>query len=378
MEMESTFHRNALSAPLAVAANDGALPTDVLRDVLLRLPADELCRLRLVCRSWRSLTSDPILAKAHSSRHVLVVGLRPGCHGMEVQFLDPFSGRTVKRIRLGQTWNGHDLSAHHCQVYISERYLADKTYVLNPTTGSFTMLPNPGMVTENENIRGVIYESVFGRVPFTGEYKALRIHRERWYPNKTELSYYVATLGGSKDITWRLKPWPPVRVSLEYRENTVVNGVVYFWLHLDPAISDEMAAFDLAAEEWSDTLLRGPLSSHNIRVKEQERVHFSLANLNGCLVSICDFYEDCSMDIWFLMDPDKELWTKQYSLRTDGTIFIPLWILDDGRVLIWVNRVEELRAYDPRTSTWTNLSTVERFFDVGMYHGSLLCSDIAY
>ncbi|KAF8737279.1 hypothetical protein HU200_014176 [Digitaria exilis] len=192
----------------------------------------------------------PHLRQGSLVLHLLVVGLRPGCHGMEVQFLDPFSGRTVKRIRLGQTWNGHDLSVHHCQVYISERYLADKTYVLNPQ----------------------------------------RPH---------------------------------------------------------------------------------------IRVKEQERVHFSLANLNGCLVSICDFYEDCS-GIWFLMDPDKELWTKQYSLRTDGTIFIPLWILDDGRVLIWVNRVERAKAYDPRTSTWTNLSTVEQLFDVGMYHGSLLCSDIAY
>ncbi|KAF8664301.1 hypothetical protein HU200_054849 [Digitaria exilis] len=30
---------------------------DVLHEVLLRVPAKELCRLRLICRSWRSLTS---------------------------------------------------------------------------------------------------------------------------------------------------------------------------------------------------------------------------------------------------------------------------------------------------------------------------------
>ncbi|OEL18377.1 hypothetical protein BAE44_0020605 [Dichanthelium oligosanthes] len=38
-----------LADPLAIA-NDGVLPTDVLSEILLRLPAKELCRLRLVCR----------------------------------------------------------------------------------------------------------------------------------------------------------------------------------------------------------------------------------------------------------------------------------------------------------------------------------------
>nr|CAB3455970.1 unnamed protein product [Digitaria exilis] len=83
--------RRKLHAPLAAAAaaNDGLLPADILHEVLLRLPTDELCRLRLVCRSWRSLTSDPIFAKAHSSRHPLLVGINflVG-HGREVQFVD--------------------------------------------------------------------------------------------------------------------------------------------------------------------------------------------------------------------------------------------------------------------------------------------------
>ncbi|CAN6339100.1 unnamed protein product [Urochloa humidicola] len=52
------------ASPLA-GANYGVLPVDVLYDILLCLPAKELCRLRLVCQSWRSLTSDPLFAKAH-------------------------------------------------------------------------------------------------------------------------------------------------------------------------------------------------------------------------------------------------------------------------------------------------------------------------
>ncbi|KAF8690623.1 hypothetical protein HU200_040994 [Digitaria exilis] len=46
------------------------LPTDMLFDVLLRLPAKDLCRLRSVCRPWRALlAADPLFADAHAARH---------------------------------------------------------------------------------------------------------------------------------------------------------------------------------------------------------------------------------------------------------------------------------------------------------------------
>ncbi|CAN6330006.1 unnamed protein product [Urochloa humidicola] len=52
------------AAPPLGEANYGVLPADVLYDILLLLPANELCRLRLVCRrSWRSLTSDLLLIR---------------------------------------------------------------------------------------------------------------------------------------------------------------------------------------------------------------------------------------------------------------------------------------------------------------------------
>lgn len=90
------------------------------------------------------------------------------------------------------------------------------------------------------------------------------------------------------------------------------------------------------------------------------------------------------MNLWFLVDADKELWAKRYSLELVSIahrcgIFIPLVILDDGRVLLLVDGgVQELKAYDPRTNTWTNIpSTVQSvLFSVSMYQGSLLCSDI--
>lgn len=54
---------------LAATANDSVLPTEVLFDILLRLPIKTLLRLRLVCRAWRDLlTSNPVFASVPRTR----------------------------------------------------------------------------------------------------------------------------------------------------------------------------------------------------------------------------------------------------------------------------------------------------------------------
>ncbi|OEL23486.1 hypothetical protein BAE44_0015495 [Dichanthelium oligosanthes] len=45
------------------------LTADALYEILLRLPAKDLCRLRAVCLAWRSLLSDPRFAAAHAAHH---------------------------------------------------------------------------------------------------------------------------------------------------------------------------------------------------------------------------------------------------------------------------------------------------------------------
>ncbi|KAL6638939.1 hypothetical protein ACP70R_022669 [Stipagrostis hirtigluma subsp. patula] len=145
----------ALNAPLAVP-DDGLLPTDLLREILLRLPANVLCRLRLVCRSWRSLTSDPIFAKAHSSRNPLVVGLHADAgRRREIRFVD-LSGNIVKRISTGQDWDGHGLSSHHDLLCVSQS--KGKAYVVHPATGAITVLPS-AIAAKHENKSSAIYST---------------------------------------------------------------------------------------------------------------------------------------------------------------------------------------------------------------------------
>ncbi|CAL4904865.1 unnamed protein product [Urochloa decumbens] len=287
--------------PLAdVAANYGALPTDVLYDVLLRLPAKELCRLRLVCRSWRSLTSDLLFARAHSSRHPPhAVFLRHWSR--EVHVID-LHGSVIKRIpiRIGQR-NWEALSTHGDLACISHGW-------------------------------GLAY-----------------IHN-------------LATGAAVADI------------DAEHRRKVNAEQL------------DSVAVFDMATEVWKPTTIQGPLSSTDEKLKLAlmhpiGREQFQLARLGERLVTLYCNIRDCLTELWFLVDMDGSIWTKQYTLQ--GTAFgnesilhyhYPLAVLDDGRVVVWVERKGELRAYDPRTSTWTDLATLSG--DVVMHHGSLLCPNL--
>jgi hypothetical protein len=56
--------REGLSGIVAV---DGFLPREMLINVLLLLPAKEVCRVRVVCPSWRSLTYDPLFVAAYAA-----------------------------------------------------------------------------------------------------------------------------------------------------------------------------------------------------------------------------------------------------------------------------------------------------------------------
>ncbi|RCV34389.1 hypothetical protein SETIT_7G156400v2 [Setaria italica] len=137
--MASAPAGNKRGRPLAVANDDdGVLPTDLLCEVLLRVPADALCRLRLVCRSWRSLTSEPHFAAAHASRRPLVAGLhnRSG----EIRIMD-LSGGVVKRIRVREDGApAPELAARHgLRLIIIQKA---RVRVLNTATGASAVLPS--------------------------------------------------------------------------------------------------------------------------------------------------------------------------------------------------------------------------------------------
>ncbi|CAN6333909.1 unnamed protein product [Urochloa humidicola] len=379
--------------PVSNNGAPAALPADALFEVLLRLSAKDLCRLRAVCRSWRALTYDPHFAMEHKSRHaepLFAFTFRDRDGGDRGVAIVGLSGQVLRRIRISS--DCIKLLPTHldrlCVIRMCKPSLV--AWVLNPATAVAIALPGlqsdefVGTCIEHRfhwgsalthNCKTVTY--AFGQITSTRDYKVLRVtHPDCPQP---ELLCDIITLDGSSQGTWRRKQKPPgnlKRKRNEIMKCLAVNGVVYFFFDYDVMEPTSIAPFDLDTEKWMPTL-RGPepLRSADFRVSGRK---LALANLNGSLV-IIDNDVGVSFDLWFLMDHNRGLWVKKYRLSIQQHCFyaLPLLILDDGRIVIFETVERLLQCYDPRTHSLTDVLDITAMGlaesqSIGVYTGSLL------
>ncbi|KAF8654683.1 hypothetical protein HU200_061483 [Digitaria exilis] len=323
-------------------------------EILLRLPAKLLCRLRAVCRPWRALLSDPQFAAAHSARNpdpLIVAGYAENeGNGMIVDIMD-MSGQIVKRVR---------------QVEGSDRVMSmelDLVFVKNVDSGSYKFL---FPATGGECGFGVnqITEPKFilGQVPSTGEYKVLKL----MYHFSLRLTCQlleVCTLNSSSHSGWRKKEIPGDDVSFCNLTRLVIDGIVYFLCSdthhsvtfKDQVIEEDLIiTFDLKTEAWGPRIRRPPISFSNNTVQMFDNIgrpiikQLTLAHLNGSLVVVHG--PAPYMDFWILTDFDKGFWVKQYSIQFEQYGHLmpvhPLLVLGDGRVVIHKEDNGFLQIYD--------------------------------
>ncbi|CAL4939481.1 unnamed protein product [Urochloa decumbens] len=376
-----------------IVADGVELPADVLYEILLRVPAKPLCRLRLVCRSWRSLTSDPRFIRAHSSRHPLIAGLRCGCVQSEIHIVDMYSGSIDKRIRDHGTVGVLEpsLSTQGNMVCFSPARIGTdasqlQACVVDPATTGVTNILPIGIMRTGLSVW------ILGHVPSTGEHKVLRVS-SAFATNPCSCEVITLVAGGSTQC-WRARARPSNSVSLDFLHRAVVGGVVYFllneFIHDVPDVEHGcVVSFDLATEEWRPMTIRGPLSTNLVDAKLIYDLRImeclQLAKLDGCLAMIHHHGDQqcySIMDIWFLVEMNKGSWTKRYSIQYASDMVCdafyhpyPLLVLDDGKVVVWFRNKQILRAYDPRIGTWEDMAMLENYRSaVSIYQGSLLGS----
>ncbi|TKW31419.1 hypothetical protein SEVIR_2G105000v4 [Setaria viridis] len=378
-----------------VASNTGVLPPDVLFDVLLRLPAKELCRLRAVCRAWRSLTVDPLFTGAHAARHPLfLANFRDDqTHICVVDLL----GIVVKRI---PNADGH-LLLHTSLDLACATTVRNSCQVLDPATGNVHVPPESPAVEhlDRENVRMPYTSFAFGRIATTGEYKVIRIFNRPTLAGFHQPHLFeVFTINisgsssGSSHTQWRARQ--PDHF-FDPSSAIVVGEVVYFKVDIVfdvlicgdvyPGIPlDCILSFDLEREEWRG-ILNGPISE----IFETDKyagdldgyrglwTQVTLADLRGSLGLVHYRKHRHMMDLWVRKDIDGGLWVKEYIIQiepifpTTESCVKSLFMLDDGRLVIHFPKTGLLFIYDPRTNTSAQVEM--RHLDaVAMYTGNLL------
>ncbi|CAN6171291.1 unnamed protein product [Urochloa humidicola] len=125
-----------------------SLPEDVLYEILLRLPSKDLCRLRAVCRPWRSLLSDPHFIAAHQACHpepLVVVGYQTTPDRVVCDIMD-LSGRVVKRVLAGSEYEWVMRAELDLLCVVTDSTMSCQ--LLDPATGAVHALPE-GLAAEH-------------------------------------------------------------------------------------------------------------------------------------------------------------------------------------------------------------------------------------
>ncbi|GJN03454.1 hypothetical protein PR202_ga20904 [Eleusine coracana subsp. coracana] len=376
----------------ATASHGRVLPQDVLFDILLRLPAKDICRFRAVCRHWQSLTSEPLFIEAHTARHPpdpLITASSYSDHdGQHVHVIVmDLSGRVVKRV---PSEDGLMLVQSRLDlICVSD---SDGRFsVMNRATGDIRRLPETppeededytdSSSEDEERDRNPSY-TVFAlwRVDSTGEYKVLRLSAiDTEDPRDPHIICSVLTINNrpGRKTRWTYAEYPPENVPVVMDNVAVIDGAVYFFWSQDAYDSkvqqgyiksygfgsmppDCIACFDLETEEW--TTIPGPElvdSSDEDDENSQDWSSFTdladtkypymwerstLSELDGYLVLVQngDSYRRF-LDIWFLTDIENHVWEKEYSIWTPEEAVIPayatvkpLLLLEDGRIVIFL------------------------------------------
>ncbi|TVU41352.1 hypothetical protein EJB05_14859 [Eragrostis curvula] len=367
-------------------SNAGTLPMDALYEVLLHLPAKELCRLRTICKPWRVLLSEPQFAVAHAARcpdPLLIASYKDNTDHVSLVCIMDMSGHILKRV--GGKEGDVVMSMSFDLVYV-KTIDSGSIRLLNPATRAVYHLPHK--LAEEHMTRGFKLDDygepvyLFGQVASTGGYKVLRMLPYRRRDNRKDL-FEICTINCGSCVQWRGRQGPPKAFVWNEWTRVVIGGVVYF-LTVDAYFAvlnsrgteqSWIVSFDLEAEEWRPSI-KGPSS-----LVEDERLNgyrgssskqLTLANLNSFLVIVHG--PTPYMDLWFLMDSDKGLWIKNLSVQIERYEHIlpihPLALLDDGKIVM--RCMDMLQIHDPRTNTFSNLMKLSPFSGISIYTGNLL------
>ncbi|CAM0949283.1 unnamed protein product [Alopecurus aequalis] len=395
----------ATKRPTLSAADGGVmLSSDVLWEILLRVPAKQLCCFRTACRLWRSLLSDPSFLKAHAALHPdLILALAGDNDRIDMTDL---SGNVIRQISIAPKDVG--MPQHPGPFYLFQD--DNRVRVVDPDTGAASTLPFDGI----QRSVGLRFEGSYalGRVASTGQHKVLRVVSRYNFPvsRLIEQHCHVFTVGGDR---WRPMASAPLCVMFNNAvdsiipNNVVIQGVVYLLPHrmypsfdilgANNAVIDTncIMSFDLEAEEWRPATLPAPPAATNNTGWE-----LKLAKLNGSLVMLRHSHglhgghPMAEIDTWFATDLEKGVWVKELIIRLEFPKLHPwmsapdvrlLRVLDDGRVVFyysgnrstgnwsWPEPDWRTQIYDPRTKSYTDVPQHGARYIAGMYGGSVPC-----
>ncbi|OMO75815.1 hypothetical protein COLO4_25856 [Corchorus olitorius] len=385
--MEKSKVRKTEQIPTAANMMD-RLPRDIVIRILSRIPLTYLIQLKLVCRAWRSLIQDPLLASDHFSNmanndpSLIIQSHLPDryqlfftdlSHDSQGNLISKKPPCPVEQMFLKDSCNGL-----LCMRDARDRAL----YICNPFTRQSIELPKVNSPAQLGPLE-------FGFHPTTKEYKLVHIGK-KYCPSNTNQSIveqhsevHVLTIGS---LTWRNLGTIPHRF-IRKASKVIINGRLH-WISKPKkrySLPSLLISFDLETEQFQEVPKPDCCGSGSGIYKCFHR----LMILSGCL-SI-SAYQNGQLGIWVMKEYGvKESWIKEFNIEASlprvlrkpmlrGRFVVNpypfvrvICSLKSGEILLEYGS-RTLVLYDPQLETYKKLTFPEMptWFKIIVHVGSL-------
>ena len=321
------------------------LPSELIIQILLRLPVKFLLRFRCVCKSWFSLISDSHFAKSHfevsslthTHRNRIITISRTSAPPFNIRKPNPNQIRCIDF----ETSTNHDFVSpnhdfilrqpYYCKIKGSCRgficlYCYTNLYVWNPATGFHRQIPLSPFASKL-NAYHFCHLYGFGYDQSTDDYLVVLLSYDPTLPNRSSHLEFFSL----RDNTWKELEgthFPYLNANeFEPRGGSFFNGAIY-WLSFRHDLSmSVILAFDLM---------------------ERKLLEMSLPDDFDPGPTYCDFWvfgeflslwvkKEDTVEIWIMKEYKvHSSWTKTLVLPIDGIptrYFSPLCCTKSGDII---------------------------------------------
>ncbi|KAL3729329.1 hypothetical protein ACJRO7_026438 [Eucalyptus globulus] len=286
------------------------LPTEIISNILSRLPVKTLLRIRSVSKGWRSIIdhrsfADLVLAQSLRCSDVtsliaIVGNIEPTHFGCRFFSLDHQTGFAVPLGQLDQTIisTGQDWQSVNGLICYD---IGDLTYLCNISTREVRALPPAGPDFPVHLHRGMHSFSALGFDPVTRRYKVMKT----WVSNN--LNHAGEVITANKILTLGTDSWRKIGsgpIDFPCGGSVCINGSIHF-LTLDLMSNKIIVAFDVETEKFRTLAL--PDGAPN-------QVHkMKLIAFGGCL-TVLDYEhleDENTISMYVLEDYKNQVWMER-------------------------------------------------------------------
>lgn len=383
LELETASTTTSVKFPIL------ELPTNLIFDILSRLPLKSICRCRSVCKTFLELLEHPYfaqlhLAKASSTTVSLALQKHIGYQGFlcfhlidldDVSKAAPCSTVCYHDVCHARSHPhpDHSLTTQNAEFYFYDRgaavvgscngllclyYALQNAYcIFNPVLGEYVVCP---CQTLSAPAYTYINHSGFGFCSSTRQYKIVRFMCVASVDSlaslpKTEVVVEIHTLGSESWRKMHNVPHPKIQGSF----NSFLNGCLH-WITTSRKPSDLICSLDL--EKECIRILPPPYHFSQSYVNKISWI--TVGTLRGC-ICLCYVNDDNLFEVWVMKDYGvKESWIKDFSIDINFYSGLrmehlnhPIKFLNNGD--LWVVSGNALVSYCPRAGTFKDLKVLD-------------------